>query len=98
MKKGKKTKYFRPVVLKVEPGENFTVYAYMDDKKIHLYDAKSLLEHPMLESLREPENFKKALTVINGTVAWDLEGSRDARKCIDIDPRIIYNSPVITRE
>ena len=35
------------------------------------------------------------MTVLNGTVAWDLEGNRDETRCIDIDPFTVYDSPVV---
>ena len=35
------------------------------------------------------------MTVMNGSVAWDLEGNRDATKCIDIDPFVLYEAPVV---
>lgn len=39
--------------------------------------------------------FHDCLTVMNGTAAWDVEGKRDPRKCIDIDPYDVYEAPVV---
>jgi len=38
---------------------------------------------------------KSKLTVLNGTVAWDMSGNRDTYKCIDLDPEMIFNNPEV---
>ena len=45
--------------------------------------------------LRDRQVFVNTMTVMNGSLAWDLEGNRDATKCIDIDPFVLYESPVV---
>lgn len=30
------------------------------------------------------------MTVVNGTLAFDLAGNRDDRQCVDIDPETIF--------
>ena len=32
---------------------------------------------------------------MNGTAAWDATGTRDTAQCIDIDPFVLYESPVV---
>ena len=32
----------------------------------------------------------RALTVMNGTAAWDIAGTRDEWQCIDLDPVVLY--------
>ena len=30
------------------------------------------------------------MTVMNGTLAFDIAGGRNDRKCVDIDPEVIF--------
>lgn len=30
------------------------------------------------------------ITILNGTLAWDVTGTRDCSKCLDIDPEMLY--------
>lgn len=79
--------YF-PVVVQVVPQENYHVHVYFEDGKIVDYDATELLEVI-------PEGKFKDATVLNDTLAWDLEGNRDTSKCIDIDPFVLYELEAI---
>lgn len=89
-------RYFYPEVYQAVPGDNYTVYAYMNDGAVRLYDAKHLIEQGgVFEPLRNKEVFNKTLTVIGNTIAWDLEGNRDEYKCLDVDPFEVFNSPVV---
>lgn len=36
-----------------------------------------------------------ALTLMNGTAAWDVTGAHDVTKCMDVDPFVLYDAPVI---
>ena len=84
-----------PKVLQSIAGENFTVYAYMQDGTIRLYDAKPIIgKGGVFEPLKDESFFRERLTVMNGTVAWDLSGRLDPRDCIDIDPFTIAECPV----
>ena len=85
------TRYFSPRVLQAVPTDNFEVYAYLNDGSIRLYNAKPLLKkNTVFEPLMEIQTFKDTLTVMNETIAWDMEGNRDPYKCIDIDPFEIF--------
>lgn len=42
--------------------------------------------------LRDEATFRNSLTVMNGTVAWDLEGTRNASACIDLNPCELYDN------
>lgn len=87
---------FFPEVLQVVPGDNYVVYAYFNDGTVRRYDASELVMGTgVFAQLRDRQVFVDTLTVMNGTVAWDLEGNRDATKCIDIDPFVLYESPVV---
>jgi hypothetical protein len=91
------TRYFSPQVLQVIPTDNFEVYAYLNDGSVRLYNVKPLLkENTVFEQLMDIELFKKKLTVINNTIAWDIGGNRDPYKCIDIDPFTIFEKPPVS--
>lgn len=82
-----------PKVVQAVAGENFTVYAYFSDGTIRLLDAKPLLEKGgVFAPLQDAEFFRERLTVLNDTVAWDVNGDRDPCACVDLDPCEIYES------
>ena len=81
--------YF-PTVVQVVPLDNFHVQVFFDDGKIVDYDMTNDLKTEILSPLRNIEKFKDACTVMNGTLAWDISGKRDAYDCIDIDPFTLY--------
>lgn len=88
-----------PQVLQVVSGKNFTIYAYFDDGTVRLADIKPLLSKGgVFEALRDVHNFEKCLTVMNGTVAWDIAGNRDESTCIDLDPCEIYETSTIVSD
>jgi hypothetical protein len=82
-----------PKVVQAVAGNDFTVYAYFLDGTIRLLDTKPLLEKGgVFAPLRDEETFRNCLTVMNGTVAWDLEGTRDPCACVDLDPCELYET------
>ncbi len=87
---------FCPEVFQVVAGENYTVYAYLNDGSVRSVDVKPLIKNGGVFSVLEDEKiFRSKLTVLNGSVAWDIAGTRDEYNCIDIDPRSIFNSPIV---
>lgn len=84
-------------VVQVVPGDDFTVYAYFTDGSIRLVDIKPYIQKGgIFKQLEDETFFRQRLTVMNNTVAWDVTGTRDATKCIDLDPCVIYNrSPMV---
>ncbi|MDY2789956.1 MAG: DUF2442 domain-containing protein [Lachnospiraceae bacterium] len=44
----------------------------------------------MFEPLKNIDFFMHACTILNGTLAWDVTGTRDSSKCLDIDPEMLY--------
>ena len=88
---------FFPVVLQAIPGENRTVYAYFNDGTVRLADMNSAIQRGGVFSLLQDDSFfRNRLTVMNGSVAWDVTGTRDETKCIDLDPIQLYQScPVV---
>lgn len=82
-----------PQVVQALAGEGFTVYVYFLDGAIRLLDAKPFLKQGgVFSPLRDEATFRSSLTVMNGTVAWDLEGTRNASACIDLDPCELYDN------
>ncbi len=89
------TRFF-PEVYQAVAGENYIVYAYMNDGGVRAYDMKPALEKGgVFEPLRDETIFKTKLTVLNNTVAWDLSGKRDKSDCVDIDPFEVFDSPMV---
>ena len=73
------------------------VYAYMNDGSVRKFDVKPLIKKGgVFKKIEDKEIFKNTLTVLNGTVAWDIAGNRNIYKCIDIDPMtcLLYTSDI----
>lgn len=79
-----------PEVLQAVAGDDFTVYAYMNDGTVRLLDMKPLIERGNLFEKLRNRDFFESVTVMNNTVAWDLSGKRDPYNCIDIDPFTVW--------
>lgn len=83
---------YMPEVIQVIPVEGYQVYVYFDDGSIKLFDAKETVTKGIFQVLQDINKFKETCTVLNGTLAWDLEGNYDETKCLDIDPFAIYEN------
>lgn len=83
--------YF-PEVIQVIPTEDYKVYIYFDDGSIKLFDARDIINKGIFQKLKDKKIFMEACTVLNGTLAWDLEGNFDASKCLDLDPLVLYQN------
>jgi hypothetical protein len=89
-------KYFWPKVLQSVPTDDFKVYAYLNDGSVRLFDAKGLIKPDTVYApLGDIAFFKDRISVINDTIAWDIGGGRDPSKCIDIDPCLIFDLPIV---
>lgn len=87
--------YF-PAVVQAVPGPERTVYVYFTDGSVRLFDAAPLIEKGgVFERLKDGEFFTNAISVLNDTVAWDTSGRYDPTSCIDIDPFVLYEAPVV---
>ena len=83
---------YEPKVIQAVPGEPYKVYAYFSDGSVHLADVGQLVERGgVFNLLKEGDFFRDRLTVMNGAVAWDVTGTRDETKCIDLDPYEMYD-------
>ncbi len=88
------------MISKVVPavaGQNFSVYAYFHDGTFRLLDASPLVRKGgVFTPLQDADFFRDRLTVINDTVAWDIDGTRDPCTCVDLDPCELYEScPIV---
>ena len=89
------SEYF-PEVVQAIPGQGRTVYAYFTDGTIRLYDAAGQIAQGGVFARLEDEGFfRDRLTVLNGTVAWDVSGQFDPTTCIDIDPFEVYSAQAV---
>ena len=87
---------FWPKVLQVVPAENYCLYAYFNDGSVRRFDAKPLIApDTVFAPLMDEDFFRSRLAVINGTVAWDMSGDGDPRKCVDLDPFVIFEQPAV---
>ena len=86
-----------PKVVQAVAGQNYSVYLYFHDGTVRLLDVTPLVQKGgVFAPLRDPNFFRDRLTVMNDTVAWDVDGNRDPCTCIDLDPCALYNScPVV---
>lgn len=85
-----------PEVVQAVPGDGYTLYAYFNDGTVHQYDVSPLLSRGgVFERLRDPAFFRQAMTVMNGTVAWDFTGMHDPMKCLDLDPLVLYQAKTV---
>lgn len=81
---------YMPEVLQVIPAPDYHVLVYFDDGSIRDFDARPLLEKGAFVPLQDERRFSSTITVLNGTLAWDLQGNRDETACLDVDPLVIY--------
>ncbi len=89
--------FFYPEVYQAVAGKNYMVYAYLNDGSMRAFDVKPLIEQGgIFKKIKEEAVFKNTLTVLNGTVAWDIAGNRNEYECIDIDPMTIFDCPIVS--
>lgn len=86
---------FIPDVVQATAGDDFTVYAYLNDGTVRLVDIKPFIERGNLFEKLKDRDFFESVTVMNNTVAWDLSGTRDPYNCIDIDPCMIGECQIV---
>ena len=82
---------YSPEIVQVIPHEDYTVSVYFVDGKIVRYDVKPKLGKGVFKALEDIEVFMERCTIMNDTLAWDIDGTNDAASCIDIDPDLLYS-------
>ncbi len=87
---------YYPRVLQAMAGDGYEVYAYLSDGSVRLLNMReAVMKKPVFSPLKDYAVFTGALTIMNETVAWDISGTRDSSKCIDIDPFWVYSCPQV---
>ena len=88
-----------PKVLQAIAGEGYIVYAYINDGTVRKFDMASTIQGAKPDTvwakISDKAVFHDTITVLNETVAWDIAGGRNVRKCIDIDPCSIQEWPEV---
>ena len=88
-----------PSVVQAVSGEDYIVYAYLNDGTIRRKDMAPVvlgaLPGSVFAKIADKNIFYNTLTVMNETVAWDINGDRNPRKCIDIDPYSVYEWEIV---
>lgn len=77
-------------VVQVIPQDNYKVIVYFVDGTVKKYDVSHLVGEGIFECLKDMSFYKNNCTVLNGTLAWTLDGKYNKSNCIDIDPYVIY--------
>lgn len=87
-----------PKVVQVVPMRNYSVYVYFEDGKIVCYDMHPMIEKEVFRPLKDISIFMNTCTVLNDTLAWDIQGNRDSTFCLDIDPDTLYELPYMEEQ
>lgn len=85
-------------VVQVIPKDKYDVYVYFVDGSIKKYNVSHLVGKGVFEKLLDLDFYVNNCTVLNGTLAWTLDGKYDKFNCIDIDPLTIYEEGVNTED
>ena len=64
---------------------------YFDDGSIRRFDLGPLLDQPVFDHGRIVSCSARA-HCSDGTAAWDISGTRDEWRCIDLDPLVLYRT------
>ncbi len=80
-----------PEIVRVSPTDDYKVYVYFEDGKTVCYDVKPLLDKEMFKPLQNREIFVNRCTILNETLAWDIEGNGNPFNCVDIAPDTLYS-------
>lgn len=87
-----------PKVVQVIPTKDYSIYVYFEDGKIVYYDMLPMIEKEVFQPLKNLDVFMNACTVMNDTLAWDIQGNRDNTACLDIDPDTLYSLPYVQEQ
>lgn len=87
-----------PKVVQVIPMRDYSVYVYFEDGKIVHYDMSIMIEKEVFSCLKNMEIFMDRCTVMNDTLAWDIDGNWDNTTCLDIDPDTLYELPAVSEQ
>ena len=77
----------------VKPVRGREVDCYSTTGHVRHFNMARLLKPdcgPVFRPLRNRKTFLSTMTVINGTLAFDVAGNHNEYKCVDIDPETIF--------
>ena len=77
----------------VKPVRVREVDCYFTTGHVRRFNMSRLLKPdcgPVFRPLRNRKTFLSTMTVINGTLAFDVAGNHNEYKCVDIDPETIF--------
>lgn len=81
-------------VIQVFPKDDYKIYVYFSDGRVKLYNVQPLVGRGVFKKLEDKDFYQSRCTVLNGTLAWDVEGNYDPERCIDIDTYTVYNDSI----
>ena len=87
-----------PKVVQVIPMKDYSVYVYFEDGKIVYYDMSQMIEKEVFRPLKDIDIFIDTCTVLNDTLAGDIDKNRDNTTCLDIDPDTLYELPMVVEK
>ena len=79
----------------VKPAGGRKIDCYFSTGHVRRFNMTPLLKPdcgPVFRPLRDRKTFLETMTVMNGTLAFDVSRNRDERKCVDIDPETIFDT------
>ena len=82
-----------PHICMVRPANGRKVDCYFTTGHVKRFDMAPFLKPdcgPVFKPLRNRKTFLSTMTVMNNTLAFDIAGGRNDRKCVDIDPETIF--------
>ena len=77
----------------VKPASGRKIDCYFTTGEVKRFDMAPFLKPDcgaVFMPLRDRKTFLATMTVMNGTLAFDVAGGRNDRKCVDIDPETIF--------
>ncbi|MBQ5759490.1 MAG: DUF2442 domain-containing protein [Schwartzia sp.] len=82
-----------PEILQVIPDDDYGVYMYFNDGSVKYKNLRSLIfAGGVFAPFQNKEAFRNSLTVMNHTVAFDLEKTYDPCRVVDLDPLELYKT------
>ena len=70
---------------------------FFEYKLWYAYNVKDILlkidKKEVFRPLKDIQVFLDTCTVLNDTLAWDIDRNRDNTTCLDIDPDTLYELP-----
>ena len=87
-----------PEIIQVVPHNDYTVSVYFSDGKIVSYNVSPLLDKGIFRTLKDSELFLNSCTIMNNTLAWDINRNGDNTSCIDIDPETLYELDAVNEK